>query len=276
MKLNKAWYRNSLVPMHWWRSACRSSHPCMHQKRSFVKPGGIPVVYLKRGMERPTIEGNPIIYGKHIEKRRLDPEVAAGDLVVIASSDGREIGKGVYNPHSLYTIRVLVLKSEDTLYHLSFEDLMFYKIRHAQDLRSTMLSLPSKSTTAYRLVNSEGDRLSGLVVDVFEHLIVAKSAALWLEKHRDDVKRAIKGVLGNSVTVSWKQSTSFLNLDGYKSDGMDKLNEDSEVDKAVKGIDIKESGISYHVYPGFGQKTGFFMDQRENRKKIGRLCHGIK
>lgn len=198
----------------------------------------------------------------------------AGDEVLVADHHGNLIGKGTYNPHSLYRVRMIALATED-IFLLPLEEILQHRLQNAVDLRKKCLGMPSESTNAYRLVNSEGDRISGLVVDVYGKTAVAQSAALWVEKSKDIIIQAIKVKLGDDITVIWKQSTKFLELDGFK------CSSNSSADIAINitgsdptggGIPIKESDLNYMVHPGRGQKTGFYCDQRRNRLMIRNLC----
>lgn len=240
-----------------------------------VNGGGVlsslPTAHIKPGKARLFQEGNPIVYNGVISHLSEGSIPSAGDEILVSDHLGNVIGKGVYNPHSLYRVRMLALKSE-ACFALPLQEILRLRIQSAYRLRQDCLSLLGAGTNAYRLINSEGDRLSGLVVDVFGDVAVAQSAAFWIEKKRNMIVESLQSVLGPSIRVVWKRSSNFLKLDGFEAAS----EADSEMPTADYLIDvnIEENGINYTVKPGFGQKTGFYCDQRSNRMLMRTICSG--
>lgn len=233
--------------------------------------GSDPVAYIKIGKARLFQEGNPIIFDGVLQNISADPKPMAGDEIIVADQHGNVIGKGAFNPDSLYRVRVLALKSE-TCFAFPLIDIIKFRIESAYKLRKDCLMIHSTSTSAYRLINSEGDRISGLIVDIFGTVAVVQSAALWIEKRKNLVIDALKFVLGDTIKIIWKKSTNFLKLDGYTFP-----EEEEDTDTSVQNyqdIDIIENEIKYRVKPGSGQKTGFYCDQRSNRLILRSLCQG--
>jgi 23S rRNA G2069 N7-methylase RlmK/C1962 C5-methylase RlmI len=130
--------------------------------------------------------------------------------------------------------------------------------------------MPSDQTTTYRLINGEGDRLSGLMVDVLGQTVVVQSSALWVELYRDIITAAVNaGVDGRQVL--WKQAESRLRQDGWK--GALDLDEGKLQDTDSDSF-VLEDGVKYILNASKGQKTGFYCDQRDNKKAIRALSHG--
>jgi len=163
-------------------------------------------------------------------------------------------------------------------------DLLQSRIQDAISLRKAINLPQEKHNTVYRLVNGEGDRLGGLVVDVLGSTIIIQSSACWVESYKEAIIAAVdKSMNSQSETakskysIVWRQAEARLKQDGYNVTTSSTViaavgNEESssQSDKTRKEI-VYENGIKYVVYPeSSGQKTGFFCDQRDNRMMIGR------
>eukprot|EP00968_Pinguiococcus_pyrenoidosus_P007571 scaffold504_cov240-Pinguiococcus_pyrenoidosus.AAC.1 len=152
------------------------------------------------------------------------------------------------------------------------------RVRLAQR-RRLALQIPSSETNAYRLCNGEGDRLSGLVVDVLgpKHVVVS-SSSLWCEIHKQSILAGIQQELGGGVELIWRSSEARLAQDGFnevfdEEDAQEDAQEDDADASGGEGSDIviSELGFKYYANPTSGQKTGFYCDQRENREFFGKL-----
>ena len=120
---------------------------------------GAKVVVVAQGKARLFTGGNPLIYSGAVEKVLGQP--AAGEEVTVVDARGNTIGRGYFNPHSQYRVRLMVSKDEQKLMDLSLEDVIASRISSAKGLRRAC-DLPNTHTNAYRLINGEGDRLSGM------------------------------------------------------------------------------------------------------------------
>lgn len=251
-------------------------------------------VTLAGGKARLFRAGNPLVFAGAVS--RVAGKPAAGDVVDVVDGAGSLIGWGVFNPHSMYRVRLLAHNEPELLRHRDVDELLSYRISAAASVRRACC-LPSERTTAYRLINGEGDRLSGLMVDVFGHTAVAVSSAIWLEKHSDAIKHALSEI-DEIDTVVWRRNAARLKQDGYEV-VQDELGSapsadlgsaplgsadlgSAPLDSAARptqpeeeqSIEIKEHGLSYRVEPTAGQKSGFYCDQRENRRMLAELCAG--
>lgn len=124
-----------------------------------VHTGAGAKVVVAQGKARLFTGGNPLIYSGAVEKVLGQP--AAGEEVTVVDARGHTIGRGYFNPHSQYRVRLMVSKDEQKLMDLSLEDVIASRIRSAKGLRRAC-DLPNTHTNAYRLINGEGDRLSGM------------------------------------------------------------------------------------------------------------------
>ena len=226
-------------------------------------PGRVTLV---SGKARLFKSGNPLVFSGAV--KRVEPgSLRAGDIVDVVDGADKLLGWGVYNPHSMYRVRLLASDEPALLEHRNMGELVAHRIRSAAAVRSAA-GLPSEETTAYRLINGEGDRLSGLMVDVFDGVAVVVSSALWLERYRDEVSAAISS-LPTVNRLEWRRSEARL-----KKDGWDPSEGGAQAEAAAEAaVCVKENGLRYHV-DVFGQKSGFYCDQRENRKALAELCRG--
>jgi len=138
------------------------------------------------------------------------------------------------------------------------------RIRQAVQLRAD-LGLPSADTTVYRLINSEGDRLSGLIVDVLGSHVVAVASAAWVELHREAITAALVRETGLTA-VSWRSDASMMKLEGLEP-------AEAPATAPAEAVVVSEGGVKYLADPG-GQKTGFYADQRDNRAFLRRCAAG--
>lgn len=207
-------------------------------------------ITLKSGFAKPLWAGNPLVYPKAVE---LWPDsLTLGEWVRVYDAEGQAIGQGVYNPHSLYRIRMLSFNANN----LSLEEALHQRIQQAKQLRE-LLQLPNSETNAYRFINSEGDGLSGLTVDIFNtHAVVAITGA-WVLVHRELVHRALQAALPG-ITFIWRPQVKALQQEGWK-EALDPTEEKQTA------ITILENNLAYQINPYQGQKTGFYCDQRETR-----------
>lgn len=214
----------------------------------------LPIVHLKT--ERRS--NHPWIFQKMVEKPAVKPR--PGSIVEIRDRDGSFAGRGFYNGHSRIALRVLTADPEEMVGIDFFER----RIARAIALRRETLGLDAV-TDAYRLVHSEGDDLSGLVVDRFGSTIVIEffSAGMW--KQRETLRRALAGHFPDA------QFYWFMEEHVAKQESIDAT---SPTPPAAS--EIVEHGIRFRVEPGLKHKTGFFADQRDNRLELSRFCAGAR
>ena len=201
------------------------------------------------------------------------------------------IGYGVYNPHSMYRVRILchatqhpvLAKDSKRKQKQRAEDhdneilksILERKMSDAMNLRLAM-NLPSASTDTYRLLNGEGDGCSGLAVDIIGgSTAIVMSSAAWCEVHKETIVAVLDGLLndhpsydGVDIEIIWRNTPSRLKQDGYE---LSSENESSEEDDTA--VIATESSVKYLTYPySNGQKTGFYCDQRDNRLMVAEYC----
>ncbi len=217
-------------------------------------------VYLHRAREGAVRRGHPWIFPKAIA--RQSGNVVTGELVDVFGADEKRIGVGVYNEHSLYRVRVLAQEFEQ-LNTTSIASIVTHRLRQALILRKN-IDLPNELTSAYRLFNSEGDGLSGLTIDCFNQMYAVSSSAYWVELHKEVICQALQEVLSTEHMI-WFAQAKPLKQDGWEDVGTQDRSGNAQV---------LEGGVSYEVDFSNTQKTGLFLDQRENHQRIATLARG--
>ncbi|KAL7088362.1 hypothetical protein ACP275_13G123300 [Erythranthe tilingii] len=236
-------------------------------------PKGLAKVVLKKGKTQLFKDGSPMVYSGAVDRIIGRPPPKTGDAVLVTDGTETPIGWGLYNSVSMFCVRLMQLEddaSRDPSSVLNVDTLLKNRINAAIELRNS-IGLPSAKSNAYRLVNSEGDRLSGLIVDIFGDEAVIASSAAWVEKYKQQIKACI-GKIDNVNHITWRPSIDIL-----KEEGLD-LSDLGDVDLSnspKKLSQVVENGISYLVSLE-GQKTGFYADQRDSRQYISTISEGKK
>ena len=218
-----------------------------------------PKIYLKPGKEKAVTARHHWVFSGALMKR--DPGVQNGGVVAVFSADHKFLAIGYYNEKTSIAVRIL-----------SFEpapiDGEFFWNRLQQANNARLELFRDSQTDCYRLLFSEGDFLPGLIIDRYGPGIVFQLQTLGLEQFRETFLRIIQ--------TTWKPSFIY-----EKSEGMARLEEGLEARSELhagelpeEGICVRENGVAFRVDIRQGQKTGFFLDQRDNRQLVRRLSRG--
>jgi 23S rRNA (cytosine1962-C5)-methyltransferase len=199
---------------------------------------------------------HPWIFQKMVEKPAT--RLPGGSVVDIVDRDNQWVGRGFYNGHSRIALRVLTTDPAEAI----DADFFARRLQRAVELRRTWLGLDAV-TDAYRLVHSEGDGLSGLVVDRFGSILVLEFFAAGMFRFRSTIENILIGHFPDSQ-VYW-----FAEEHVQKQESFDCR----APEPPAPGI-ITEHGLRFRVAPGSKHKTGFFLDQRDNRKLLAGFCAG--
>lgn len=265
-------------------------------------------VILKRSPQSKAFRnGNQLVFTRAIERfessSSKQPDLAelVQVLVDVPPKEGQKpvaLGYGVYNPDSLYKVRLLCHRFlQPRLFHAigasadettALRHILNHHFRNAVSTRRA-LDLPSTSngnvngvattttTDTYRLVNGEGDQLSGLAVDIVGgKTAVVMSSAAWCEIHRNIITECLQEQLflpNQNTRIVWKTTPNRLRQDGFNSSLEEDDNSSGAAESDEAMVISTENGIKYQTYPySDGQKTGVYCDQRENRWNIAQLC----
>ena len=202
------------------------------------------------------IPGHPWVWSAQIVKpeERLPP----GSVVDVLDAKGRFVGRGFWNGHARVALRLLTTDADQAI----DAGWIASRLARAVELRRDLLRLDEVSD-AWRVVHSEGDGLSGLVVDRYaNHLVVEYFAAgMWRfrEAIHAELQRHFPG-----ASLYW-----FAEEHVQRQESFDVRSND-----APAAVDVHEHGLAFHAAPGLGHKTGFFADQRDNRRRFAQLARG--
>ncbi len=223
-------------------------------------PTGEPVgrVTLVEGRARPLWAGHPLVYAGAIAS--VDGTPSTGDAVAVADSDGRLIGVGVW--HAEAVVRVRLLRSGAGVLD---QELIGRRVRRAAALRTDVLKLPAR-TDAWRLVHGDGDGLNGAVADRFGAYVVLQVTTLAAAQRRPWLAAALMDEDG--VEGVWERpSPRFATAEGFHAGGGRLAGTEPPEE-----IEIVEDGVRYGVDLRKGQKTGHFLDQRDNRRRFAEVA----
>ena len=212
-------------------------------------------IYLKQGRERPVLNGHPWIFSGAIEESEGNHDGAG--IADVYDFRKNWIARGLHSPKSQIRVRVLTWKPEALDYGFFSR-----RISQAYDARRDYLAA---STNAYRLVNGEGDFLPGLIIDRYADYFVCQ----FLTAGMDLFRREITAVLGDL----FKSKGIFEKSEGRVRDaeGLAASTRVLAGDPPPDSILIEENGFKFLVDVRRGQKTGFFLDQRDNRALLSTL-----
>lgn len=219
-------------------------------------------VYLKKGKEESLKRFHPWIFSGAIQS--TEGELEEGEVVRVITAGGEFIAVGHYQ---IGSIAVRVLSFSD----VTIDD-EFWKSRlwSAFRMRQSIGIVDNPHNNTYRLVHGEGDNIPGLVIDVYGDTAVMQAHSVGIHQQRLAIARCLVEVAGDRVkNVYYKSETTLpYKADLGQEDGFIVGGSDDNV--------AMENGLKFHVDWLKGQKTGFFVDQRENRSLLERFSHGKK
>lgn len=225
----------------------------------------IPQVYLRKGKEESLARRHPWIFSGAIDYIKAEEEeFAEGALVEVYTRAGEFLAQGHYQVGSI-AVRVLSFEREAI-------DQAWWnrRIASAYGVRRTLGLTDDPSTTCYRLIHGEGDSLPGLVVDIYGTTAVVQCHSVGMYRARMEIAAAIRAVYGERIAAIYDKSSQTVPykaglgaVDGYL---WGRADNPSQV--------VLEHGERFLVNWEQGQKTGFFLDQRENRELVKRYAKG--
>ena len=220
-------------------------------------------VILKKGQGRTIKAGGAWIYDNEID--RIEGSYENGDIVKVLDFDGFPMGQGFLNMNSTIAVRMLSRRKDAVIDDIFFKE----RVRDAWNYRKEVID-----TSSCRVIFGEADFLPGLVIDKFEDVLVVESLSLGIDRWKKGIVDALKEIL--------KEDGILIRGVYERSDAKVRLKEGMEPSKGFIGeefdtkVQIIENGVKYFVDVKDGQKTGFFLDQKNNRAAIHRLCRDKK
>ncbi len=216
-------------------------------------------VVLKPGRDKPVIQRHPWVFSGAIDHI---PSAADGDIVEVVSANGRWLARGYLNRASQIQVRLLTWRPDELI------DDDFWRRRLAAAVTRRQPLLDRGTTDACRLVHGENDYLPGLIVDRYADCLVLEAGTLAIDQ-RKHLLAAMLLELTGAHTVIERSDTAARRLEGmHAAEGVLAGQEPGSP------LAITEAGLRFWVDPIAGQKTGFYLDQRDNRARVAAYCTG--
>ena len=228
-------------------------------------------VHLLPGKERPIRQGHPWVFSGAIAKIEVDDDPPAdGDWVRVRDSNAAFLGWGHWGGGSI-AVRLLARQNESQPPNAAW---WTARLTECLGMRqATGLWKGGNDPLGFRAVHGEGDGLSGLVIDVYAGLAVIQTHSIGMHRALDEIAAGLREAYGASLRGIINKSAPLLN----KLEGHDGQNRDGWV-WSSENVDLphefEEHGLRYEVDPIRGQKTGFFLDQRDNRRLLMEMADG--
>lgn len=224
-------------------------------------------VILKSGKDASVRRFHPWVFSGAIKKIKTEEgresEPQEGDIVRVTDNKGNFLGIGHYQNGSIM-VRILTFKEEEIN-----EGFWTSRIQEAFELRALLQLTDNEQTNIYRLIHAEGDGLPGLIIDYYAGTAVIQSHSIGMHYAKDDIVKALKNVYGKSLKAIFDKSAGTLPKTGPVQV------EDHYIYQSEEYSSIGlEHGCQFKIDWEKGQKTGFFVDQRENRALLGFYSKG--
>ena len=216
----------------------------------------LPIVHVVNGRQTQLLQGHPWVYGNEIE--RVEGEIEDGGLVTVVDFRGRYMGTGFYNSKSLITVRLLTHRQEEIT-----DELVASRVKAACDYRRFVMNRPG--TDSCRLIYGEADRLPGVIADRFGGVIVLQVLALGMERFTQTI--------ADALLACEKPDCLLLQNDDAirRKEGMECFTRVLYGTLPEENI-IHENGVKLAVDVLGGQKTGYFLDQKDNHLFVRQFC----
>ena len=222
------------------------------------------VLTLKKGAGRTLKQGGPWIYDNEVES--VMGSFEDGDIVLVHDFDGYPMGRGFINRNSKLTVRMMT-RERDTEVDEAF---IRMRVENAWEYRKKVMD----DISSCRVIFGEADFLPGIVVDKFADVLVVESLALGIERFKGQIVDILKELMeadGIHIRGVYERSDAKVR----EQEGMERYKGFIGEPFDTK-VEIVENGVRYYVDVKDGQKTGFFLDQKYNRRAVAKLCKGAR
>ena len=214
----------------------------------------MPSVKLKKGRDKSVNRKHPWIFSGAIDS--VKNISTNGETVEIISSDGKLLGCGSYSSHSQISVRVLSFNPTDII----DKDFFQKRIENAVEFRKQIIN--AESTNAYRVINAESDYIPGLIVDKYSDFLVCQFLSAGSEYWKKDIVEILSNYF-KPTGIFERSDVEVREKEGlHQSKGILYGNKTKEL------IEVMENGNKFLVDINLGHKTGFYLDQRDNRKLL--------
>jgi 23S rRNA (cytosine1962-C5)-methyltransferase len=220
-------------------------------------------VFLKKGRAKPVNQRHPWIYSGAISRLEGDP--TDGDVVDVCDAGTNWLARGTVNRRSQIAVRLLTWDQDEQI------DIDFWRRRLERAIAARQALADDPATDAYRLLHAESDYLPGLIVDRYGDWLVVQFLTLGVERWRDELVRLLIGLV-DGVQGVYERS----DVDVREKEGLEQRTGVLWGEEPPEGIGIVENGRRFLVDVRQGHKTGFYLDQRENRVRLPAFCAGAE
>lgn len=215
-------------------------------------------IFLKQGRDGPVRGGNPWIFSQAIE--RVEPAaLEPGARVWVIDAGGARLGHGYYNRATTIAVRMLAIGNEP-----GPDEIVRWRLRRALELRGRVIE---PDTDCYRILNGDGDGLSGVVADRYGDVVVLQLLTAGAERMRQEIVAELGRTLGPRAILERSQGAV------RRQEGLDDR-ASVLAGEPAREVVVTENGVRLVVNVEQGQKTGYFLDQRENRARFAALASG--
>jgi 23S rRNA (cytosine1962-C5)-methyltransferase len=221
------------------------------------------VVVLKRSRAKPVLQRHPWIYSGAVDRVEGDP--ADGDIVDVRDVGNNWLARGYVNQQSQIVVRLLTWEQDEQV------DAAFWQARLERAIAARQALADDPATDAYRLVHAESDYMPGLIVDRYGDWLVVQFLTLGMERWKDDLVGLLVGLIAGARGVYERSD-----VDVREKEGLEQRVGLLWGEELPQEIEIVENGRRFLVDVRQGHKTGFYLDQRENRARLPAFCAGAE
>ncbi|MEY4926639.1 MAG: putative SAM-dependent methyltransferase [Bacteroidota bacterium] len=220
------------------------------------------IIQLKKGKDAAIVRRHPWVFSGAIQKILGKPE--DGDVVEVQTANGHFLALGHWQQGGSISVRLFQFGE----FRKIDADFWMQKLESAYNLRQTLNLTQNEVTNAYRLVHGEGDGLPGLIIDIYKNTAVVQAHSIGMHRERHFIANALKQLYGERLQAVYDKSSESLPSDYAKTIKNGYLHGES------MATVITENNNLFQVDWETGQKTGFFLDQRDNRALLGNYSVG--
>jgi 23S rRNA (cytosine1962-C5)-methyltransferase len=221
------------------------------------------VVVLKRSRAKPVLQRHPWIYSGAVDRVEGDP--ADGDIVDVRDVGNNWLARGYVNQQSQIVVRLLTWEQDEQV------DAAFWQARLERAIAARQALADDPATDAYRLVHAESDYMPGLIVDRYGDWLVVQFLTLGMERWKDDLVGLLVGLIAGARGVYERSD-----VDVREKEGLEQRVGLLWGEELPQEIEIVENGRRFLVDVRQGHKTGFYLDQRQNRARLPSFCTGAE
>jgi 23S rRNA (cytosine1962-C5)-methyltransferase len=221
-------------------------------------------IYLKSKKDQSLMRRHPWVFSGAIKS--VEGELVDGDIVSVHANKGRFLGRGMFSTGGSIAVRLLTFEDEEV-----DTSLFIHRLERAWETRKNLGLVDAKDTQIFRLCHAEGDQLPGCIIDIYGDNAVFQAHAIGIYIHREAIAEAILKVSEGRIKYVYDRSAETLSKE-YR----DQVENGFIGDEGPASGKFLEHGHTFSVNWVQGQKTGFFIDQRENRRILGEISKGKK